>query len=95
MVNFNNEKDDDSLTINVTHKTPSTEAKELSFTYSRTYLESVKFSVHICKKHLYGYITNRFGKISKQERCRVINHVVASINDYKRYIDDKQGNKNK
>ena len=95
MVKCNNEKNIDGITMHVSHKTPSTETKELSFTYSRTYLESVKFNVHICKKHLYGYIVNGLGKISKRERCQIINYVIININNYKKYTDDKQGNKNK
>ena len=95
MVYFQNNKTPDGIVINITFETPSIEAKTISQEYSKFYLESIYFNVHICKKHFQELIENTFKGISKKDRCSTINHVVATINDYKRYVDDQERNKNK
>jgi hypothetical protein len=92
MVSLYNVKIKDYLSIYIDITTETKGSYKGKLTYTAEYLESINFNIDICKADIKRILPD---KTHKRDVCKIINHVVASINDYKRYTNDDKGNKNK
>ena len=92
VVDFRNEKLQNSIIIYVTYETKLAGTQEFSYEYSKGYLESINFDLDTCKKPFNNFIKERCKGIKSKSRCDIVNHVAASINDFKRYINEQKTN---
>jgi hypothetical protein len=73
-------------------KADSVGTQEFSFEYTKEYLQRINFDLDACKKPFHVFIKQKCKNIHSVNRCRIINHVVASINDFKKYLDEQKTN---
>jgi hypothetical protein len=92
MVSLYNVKIKDYLSIYIEITTETKGSYKDKHTYTAEYLESINFNIDICKADIRRILPD---KTHKRDVCKIVNHVVASINDYKKYLDDKKTNDNK
>lgn len=84
MVNLYNVKLKDYLSIYIEVITELKGSYKDRHTYSAEYLKKINFNIDICKSDIRKILPD---KLHKKDVCKILNHVVASINDYKKFLE--------
>jgi hypothetical protein len=83
MVYLQNVRTKDFISIYFEIVTEAKGSHKDKYTYTAEHLKNIDFNIETCKAEIKKVIPHT----DNRSICKIVNHVVASINEYKKYLE--------